>query len=137
MNKGVRSSGSVYMLERHEGVWKRVGRLTASDAEKGDSLGQSVSLCGQRLVVGASGNDDLENASGSAYLFSRVNGVWTEETKLLPSNGAAQGFSGGGVSISGNWVFVGSNTADDNGRDSGSVYAFALKRTEAGINIMP
>ncbi len=66
-------SGSVYVFERNQGGadnWGEVRILTASDAAVGDSFGNSVSISGDTLVVGAQGDNDGGSDSGSAYVFS-------------------------------------------------------------------
>ncbi len=49
---------------------------------------------------------------------------FSEEAKLLASDGAAEDWSGLSVAISGDRVVVGAPLDDDNGLDSGSAYAF-------------
>ncbi len=48
----------------------------------------------------------------------------TETQKLLPSDGAEYDYFGGSVSVSGDWVLIGS-WLDDDGDNSGSAYVFA------------
>ena len=44
-------------------------KLTASDGALFDRFGSSVSISGDKAIVGAWGDDDNENRSGSAYVF--------------------------------------------------------------------
>ncbi len=53
-----------------------------------DYFGSSVSISGDTAVIGASGDDDNGDASGSAYVYVRSNGVWSEQQKLTASDGA-------------------------------------------------
>jgi len=91
------NAGAVYVFERSGASWSEVQRLTASDAREEVGFGSSLAVAGDTLLVGA-GNDDLygiENA-GSAYLFDRTGGVWTEQQKLVtgePEQGARLGFT--------------------------------------------
>ena len=65
-------SGSAYLFERDEGGpgnWGQVTKLTASDGAAYDYFGNSVSISGDTLVVGAWWDDDNGDGSGSAYLF--------------------------------------------------------------------
>ena len=50
-------------------------------------FGCSVALSGDRAIIGAYNSDENGNDSGVAYIFSRVNGVWQEESKLVPTDG--------------------------------------------------
>ena len=68
----------------------------------------SVSVSGDTVVVGASGDDTPGGAdAGSAYVFVRSGTTWTEQQKLLASDGAAGDHFGGSVSVSGDTVVVG------------------------------
>jgi hypothetical protein len=63
------SSGSAYIFERNQGGaddWGEVTKLTASNAEGGDSFGDSVSISGETVVIGAHGKSA---GRGAAYLF--------------------------------------------------------------------
>jgi hypothetical protein len=48
--------------------------LTASDGAADDQFGQSESIDGDTIVVGAFLDDDMGNNSGSAYIFERNQG---------------------------------------------------------------
>ncbi len=117
--------GSAYVFERVGGVWTQVSKLTASDGASGDQFGWSVSVSGDHVVVGTPA-DDNGDSSGSAYLFERVGGVWTEITKLLPSDGAGVYSFSHYVSISGPYVFATSPSDYEMGNRSGAAYVFEL-----------
>lgn len=104
--------------------------LMASDAAPSDEFGASVALAGDVALVGAPGVDDLGQDSGAAYVFRRQAGVWTEEAKLLPLNGAAGDAFGTSVAILGDIAVVGAPDADKNGAGSGTVYVFTA---QAGV----
>jgi len=82
-------SGSAYVFIRNDGVWTQQAKLLPDDGERLDEFGASVSLSGDTVVIGARLDDDNDNASGSAYVFTRNEGVWTQQAKLLPGEGAA------------------------------------------------
>ena len=73
-------------------------------------------------MIGAHSDDDNGNASGSAYVYVRSNGVWTEQQKLTASDGAVDDYFGYSVSIDGDMAVIGAWRDDDNGGDSGSAY---------------
>ncbi len=68
------SSGSAYIFGPNEinpDNWDQLAKLTASDANAGDYFGFSVAVgIGRRAIVGAQGNDDNGDDSGSAYIFN-------------------------------------------------------------------
>lgn len=119
--------GAVYVFIREGTTWQKQTELDASDGAGNDFFGWSVSLSGNYTLVGADLDDDNGGDSGSAYIFKRDVEIWTEEAKLLPSDGVALLDFGRSVSLSGDYALVGaigplSLTLE------GSAYLF--KRTE-------
>jgi len=92
-------------------------KLVASDGAVGDFFGISVSISGDTAIVGAFADD---NAAGSAYVFEKVGGTWTQVAKLTASDAAVNDIFGISVSISGDTAIVGAQ-GDDPG---GSAYVF-------------
>ena len=83
-------------------------KLTASDGALGDRFGNSVSLSGDRAIVGAFYDNDLGFDSGSAYVYERQgDGSWLEVAKLTASDGTNGDFFGWSVSLSGERALVG------------------------------
>ena len=59
-------------------------KLEASDAGAFDLFGASVAISGETVVVGANGDAGAAGAEqGSAYVFVRSGGVWSQQQKLL------------------------------------------------------
>jgi hypothetical protein len=130
MIDGKPNQGSAYVFVRSNGVWTEQQKLVASDGEASDRFGVAVSLSadGNVALVGAH-YDTVSGKSmqGSAYVFVRSNGVWTEQQKLVASDGAAQDNFGGSVTLSsdGNTVVVGADGDDVEGKSNqGSAYVF-------------
>jgi hypothetical protein len=121
-------SGAAYVFDRTGTTWTFTTKLLASDGTALDLFGETLALDGDRIVVGAPGDDPGSGASaGSAYVFRRVGGVWSQEVKLAASDGAAGDEFGSAVGISGPRVVVGSYLDDDLGTDSGSAYAYSVQ----------
>jgi hypothetical protein len=123
-------SGSAYIFGRDHGgadAWGQIAKLTASDGASDDYFGWSVSIGGDTVVVGAYGDDDNADYSGSAYIFGRDQGgadAWGQVAKLTASDGAIGDYFGVSVSTSGDTVVVGALYDDDNADYSGSAYIF-------------
>jgi len=109
-------SGAAYIFERTaDGDWLEVEKLFAGDGENSDSFGFSVALDGDTALVGARGDDDHGQASGSAYVFVRDwDGTWSEVAKLLPDEGEPWDWFGNSVAVSGNIGAVGMWPNDPN-----------------------
>jgi len=114
------SSGSAYVYHFTGITWEFVQKLIPSDNAEGDNFGISVSLSGDRAIVGASGDDDNGSDSGSVYVFHCAGSIWIEEQKVTDPDGAENDYYGSSVSLSGDCAIVGVPGDDENGTDSGS-----------------
>ena len=57
----------------------QTAKLIASDGASGDFFGNSVSINGSTMVIGASGDDIGANSGqGSAYVFEKPDGGWVD-----------------------------------------------------------
>lgn len=111
------TSGSAYLFDTTTG--QQLFKLTASDAAADDFFGWSVAIFDNTAVVGAFGNDDAGNSSGSVYVFDTTNGQ--ELFKLTASDAAALDQFGFSVAISGNTAIIG---APGDGGFAGAAYLF-------------
>lgn len=128
-------AGSAYVFVRTDGSWSQQARLTASDGAVADDFGWSVALSGDgnTALIGAYWDDTTGGPeAGSAYVFVRSGGSWTEQTRLTASDGVAGDKFGVSVGLNtdGNTAIVGAyydNTPA--GADSGSAYVFLRNGT--------
>jgi hypothetical protein len=118
---GADASGSAYVFTRMGTTWTQSHKLHASDAAKDDGFGTAVALHQNRALVGASGDNAK---AGSAYVFTRAGGTFTQQAKLVASDAAANDTFGIAVSISGDTALIGARLDDDLGTNSGSAYIF-------------
>ena len=127
-NAAGNNSGAAYVFafdaSRPQGQqWSQEAKLTAADAAPGDVFGESVSLDGDRALVGASRADNAAGSNaGAAYVFAFNGAAWSQEAKLVASDGTAGDGFGESVSLSGERVLVGA--LEDN--PGGSAYTFAF-----------
>ena len=123
--------GSAYVYVRNPAtnLWTEQQKLLASDGADGDHFGYSVSVSGDTVIVGAYGNDDSGTNRGSAYIFVRNAGSWTEQKKLLNSNGQVNDWFGLSVSISGDTVVVSAEGEDDGGSQAGAAFVYVRNGT--------
>lgn len=129
-NSGGAFAGSVYIFTRSGSTWTEQTRLQASDAAASDNFGVSVALSndGNTCAVGADREDNAGGAdAGAVYVFTRSGSTWTEEGKLLASDGAAGDLFGHGVALAGDGDTCAIGAYYDNsgaGTYSGSAYIF-------------
>lgn len=124
------NSGSVYIFYKNQGGtnnWGLVKKITSADGAANDYFGNSVNISGEYLIVGAQGDDDNGNNSGSAYIFYKNQGGtdnWGQVKKITPADGSSDDLFGISVCISGNYAVAGADFDDDMGSNSGSAYIF-------------
>jgi hypothetical protein len=113
--------GTVFADGQHE-----YAKLTSLNVAAGDLFGQSVSVDGDTMVVGAETADCAAGADcGAAYVFKSNGSVWIQQAKLTASDAAANDNFGDIVSINGDTIVVGAYSRDCGaGIDCGAVYVF-------------
>jgi len=105
-NGGCRS-GSAYVFQFDGTDWVEQQKLVASDADADDSFGYSVSMSGDRAMVGAYRDAIDGRERGSAYVFRFDGARWVEHQKLTALDEPRNGRLGQSISISGNFGVVG------------------------------
>lgn len=68
-SSGFSFPGFVYLFERSAGVWTQRQILQASDATDFSDFGQSLALSTERLVVGATHDDEATTDAGAVYVY--------------------------------------------------------------------
>jgi parallel beta-helix repeat protein len=117
-------SGSAYVFRYDGATWMEEAKLLPSDGAAGDDFGFTVAISGDTALIGAPGDDDNGQHSGSAYVFRHDGSSWIEEAKLLASDGWSGDEFGYFISISGDTALIGAWLDDDNAPNSGSAYVF-------------
>ena len=96
----VENTGAVYIHDWIENEWVST-KIMAEDGQTNDYFGTSVSVSGNRLVVGARGDNDRGLAAGSAYVFDLIGSEWVQTAKLLvPDDGEPHIHDWFGTSVS-------------------------------------
>lgn len=142
-NVGARpDQGSATVFARSGVVWTEQAQLTMATGSTSDCFGVSVALSGDGniAIVGAH-LDDVgapDDSQGTATLFTRLGGVWTEKPHLPAVGGAAGDYFGWSVALSsdGSTAMVGAKR-DDTGANinEGSAYAFTVASVSPGGSI--
>ncbi|GAB5535506.1 MAG: hypothetical protein Rubg2KO_17550 [Rubricoccaceae bacterium] len=117
--------GAVYVFDWAAGSWTLSQKLTAPDAQPGDEFGISVSLDGDRALIGAHQNGTETNTrEGAAYVFDLAGGTWTQTQKLTATDAAVGDGFGISVSLDEDRALIGASRGEPN--DNGSAYVFDL-----------
>jgi FG-GAP repeat len=127
-----RGRGAVYVFTRKNANWAQQMRLTASNAEPGDSLGCSIGISddGNTIVAGAFDEDAIlpgiqppdagahdeadDTSSGAAYVWVRKDGKWSQQAYVKAFNTRINDQFGWALAISrdGNTIAIGSHLED-------------------------
>lgn len=124
--------GAVYAFTRTGSIWSQQMRLTASNAERGDSLGCSLAISGDGNTIlagafdedailtgvqspGVGAHDEQDDTSvGAAYVFVRSGGKWSQDAYLKAFNARINDQFGWALAISrdGNTLAIGAHLED-------------------------
>jgi trimeric autotransporter adhesin len=125
---GNSGQGAAYAFVKPAGGWaseNEAAKLTASDGQAGDFLGDSVAASGDTVVAGA---PMASREQGAAYVFVKPADGWvseTEATKLTASDGANFEDFGQSAAVAESTVVVGAPAASISGTTAqGAAYVF-------------
>lgn len=123
-NGGGDNTGAAFVFELEEGTWVEKTKLIPSDPFPSDEFGGAVAVSGNSIVVGAHGKFGVGYYSGAAYVFKKIDGLWSETQKLTASDQATWDYFGNAVDIEGDRIVVAAYLNDIGASGSGSVYVF-------------
>jgi alpha-tubulin suppressor-like RCC1 family protein len=125
------AQGVAHVFARSGSSFSELQELSASDARAGAHFGSAVALSGNQLFVGAADdeNSDTSAGSGSAYVFQKTNGLWSETAKLQASDGASGDHFGATLSLLGDMALIGAPHHGHRGRNAGQGAAYLVTRT--------
>jgi RHS repeat-associated protein len=104
--------GAVYVFSKVNGAWIQEVKLSPLDAVAGKRFGNSVSILGNVILVGAERDSQKAANSGAVYVFQQLSGVWSQIAKLIPTDARLNSFFGHSValnfdSVSGLYALIG------------------------------
>ncbi len=136
-------SGAAYVFHR-DGIWSQQAFLKASPPGADDHFGGSVSISGDRILVGARYADGPNADAGLAYAFLRSSAVWSDSGVIrAPNPGPGDNF-GGAVAVEADRVLAGAPSEDSNATgvggdslnngaiDSGAAFVFTFAPAPTG-----
>lgn len=133
---GINTGSASVFVRDGAGVWTQEALLVAADGAANDFFGVSVAVSGDTVIVGANGDNTPGGSdAGSAYVFQRAGGVWTQQAQLFAADGAPFDVFGASVALDGDTALIGSYS-DDTPADFhvGSVHVYTLKPLVADLD---
>lgn len=110
---GNKNVGQVYVYDiSGMGNPIEVQTLKAHDAAGSDEFGRSVSILGDLIAVGATGDDDSGQSSGSVYLFKYggaggLSSQWVQKQKLMPEDDCTFCYFGAQIAMTNDTLAIG------------------------------
>lgn len=115
------NGGSAYIFNGNGTIWTEHTKLTVTDGQR---FGWAVSIDGDYAVISDKWDNDNGNGSGSAYIYYYNGSIWSEQAKLVASDGDSADRFGYSVFIEGDYTVIGAYQDGDYGEYSGSAYIF-------------
>jgi hypothetical protein len=118
------NAGAVWVFTRTNGVWSQQGSKLvgtgATTTTSGQGFSTNISSDGNTIAVGGpwdNGSGAFSLAVGATWVFTRTNGVWSQEgSKLIGTGATGLATQGNCVSLSGdgNTLAIGGSTDNSN-----------------------
>ena len=120
--------GEAYMYGLSGGSWTSIQSMTASDGGNTDRFGFSVSITkdGKYIAIGSINEDTGVSNDGAVYIYKYDGTNWTNEEKIIASDGQQFDRFGNSVSISsdGKYLIVGTGNYINLSGRPGKAYIF-------------
>lgn len=125
------NAGSVYVYKRESnGDWIGVSKLLPPSNSSMEYFGWSLSIQGDRIIVGAKGDDTVGVGAGSVYVYLKNGDIWMLEQKIVPPGLANYDAFGTSVDFDGESIVIGTPNDDERELDSGSVSLYRYSESK-------
>jgi hypothetical protein len=111
LNGGSRT-GAAYVFVRTDSAWSPQARLLAESPSSFARYGESVSISGDTMAVGASADDGAASNAGAVYIYTRSGETWAQEARIFAADPDQMSKFGSAVSLSGDTLVVGAPGID-------------------------
>jgi len=122
---GQPEAGSAYVFFNSiSSNWEQTEKLWAQDALDFQWFGNSVSVFGDYILVGAEQDSEIDHWSGAAYVYRNEGNNWVRKNKLFADDEEEYDRFGQSVYLFGTTAIVSATGGADNGVSSGAAYIF-------------
>jgi len=111
-NTSAADSGAVFIFSHSGNTWSQQAYVKAGTTTPGLLFGYSVGLNGNGNTLGVGAYNDT-GRRGAVYVFTRNNGTWSQEMRLLAMNGQTGDYMGCSMAISDDGNTIVSGTVED------------------------
>jgi hypothetical protein len=131
---GATDAGSAYVYDLTAATPNvPIATLNNPSPANADNFGNSVSVSGNTVVIGAYQDDTGAIDAGSAYIYNLTSATPNNPVATLNNPTLGNGeFFGNAVAASGKYVVIGANYADTQNFNQGAVYEYTLAAPQVG-----
>ena len=122
-------SGAAYIFDRVGTNWVQTSKLMGADTGPFDAFGTSVSLLGDRAVVGDVHKKEGQSYPGVVYVFELGPGGWTQTQKLSAADAVSGDYFGVSVALVGSAAVIGAGARNGCAPGGGGIYKFDREAT--------
>jgi FG-GAP repeat len=109
----INNAGSVNMYKHNGSSWTFTQKIIDNNPVSGGNFGQSISMDGIFIAIGAYGDNVGANADqGTVSVYKLIGSAWVFQQKITDPSGAADDNFGYSVSLNGNYLIIGSPKDD-------------------------
>lgn len=123
--------GAAFVYRWTGSTWALEAKLEGAPLSSEGAFGYRVAISGDTAVVTSNADTvDGHIHQGSAFVFTRTGTTWTQQARLISSDGAAEDEFGSSVAISGDTIVVGADQVELPGFiNPGAAYVFTRSGT--------
>ncbi|MCG3138842.1 MAG: hypothetical protein HJJLKODD_02711 [Phycisphaerae bacterium] len=121
--------GAVYFYQWDGNDWNEIQKTQALDGHDNNKYGLSVSIDGDRAIVGAPSQSSPghEPVLGAAYTYHWNGNNWIEVAKFIDNDGGTDSDNwGGSVALDPDRAIIGAKWVDQSGNNGGAAYFHAI-----------
>ena len=120
--------GAAYVYQYEIGAWSQKSKLVPAEGSSKDFFGHSVGIFKNTIAIGSSGDDYLGENSGTVYTFNLYGGSWSQNSKLIATDGSSQSYFGSTLSLQENSLVIGVFTDDTIAENTGILWSLTFYR---------
>ncbi|MEM7310971.1 MAG: FG-GAP repeat protein [Planctomycetota bacterium] len=124
------NAGAAYVFERFGPLWVEVAKLELENPATADDFGRSVAIDGDRILIGARGEDTAGSEAGAAFLYEPDGSGWSLVAELRATPPLPLETLGYSVDLDGDVAVLGGPFSNQPETPLGGV-VYVFERTEA------
>lgn len=118
-------AGAAYVYQRVGGTWTKIVKLFPTGGDDGDEFGTTVSISGDRMLIGAPRDRVNGIDSGAVHFFARdAQQMWSPDGTVRPPVGSAGFLFGSAIDLDGTVAVIGAHADNTQDVEAGAAHIF-------------